>query len=426
MKRALTTVLAVSALLAAGCGGGGSSNTATGDANGRGPIAFATLKDGTGTVPKLVETWNAAHPDETVRIVDLPEGADGQRQQLIQQAQTQSDSYDVITIDLPWTAEFAARRWVTELPKDQFDVDGYFAAPVKGSEYRDKLYAIPHFTGAGMLYYRKDLLDKAGVAVPKTWAELKEACAKVLALPEAAGASCYAGQFDKYEGLAINFAEAVGSAGGEVTDQAGNPKLNTPEAKAGLDLLVNSFHDGTIPAEAITYKEEEGRRAFQQGKLIFHRNWAYIYALMNASDGSSQVPGKFGVTVLPGVNGPGVSMLGGNNLAVSAFSKKQATARDFIKYLTSAETQRTHAKGSAYPMTRPVIYQDPELQAQYPYLQVLEQAINTARPRPELVRYGDASSVIQEQVYAALSGQTSTEQALATMQQKLTEIAQGT
>jgi multiple sugar transport system substrate-binding protein len=423
MKRALT--LAFVAMVATACGSAPQTPADTGVSDGRGPITFATLKDGTGTVPKLVDSWNAAHPDQQVRIIDLPEGADGQRQQLIQQAQTKSDTYDVVTLDIPWTAEFAARRWVTELPRDQFDVDGFFPAPVKGSEYRGKLYAIPHFTGAGMLYYRSDLLAKAGVTPPKTWTELKAACAKVLALPEAAGASCYAGQYDKYEGLSVNFAEAVGSAGGEVTDDAGNPKLTTPAAKAGLDFLVNGFKDGMIAPDAITYKEEEGRRAFQQGKVIFHRNWAYIYALANATDGSSAVAGKFQVTVLPGANGPGVATLGGNNLAVSAFSKKQATAREFIKYMTSLETQRTHAKGSAYPMTRTAVYQDAELQKQYPYLTVLEQAIRNARPRPSLVRYGDASAAIQEQVYAALGGKTPAEQALSTLQQQLTEFAQG-
>ncbi|MFB9904153.1 ABC transporter substrate-binding protein [Allokutzneria oryzae] len=420
MKRALA--LAIAALVVTGCA---TATPAGGGADGRGPITFATLKDGTGTVPKLVEAWNAAHPDQPVRIVDLPEGADGQRQQLVQQAQTKSDTYDVITIDLPWNAEFAARRWVTELPREQFDVDGFFAAPLKGSEYRGKLYSIPHFTGAGMLYYRTDLLAKAGVAPPKTWAEMKAACTKVLALPEAAGASCYAGQHDKYEGLTVNFSEAVGSAGGQVTDDEGKPKLDTPAAKTGLDFLATLFRDGTVAPDAITYKEEEGRRAFQQGKVVFHRNWAYIHALMNATDGSSAVAGKFDVTVIPGESGPGVSTLGGNNLAVSAFSTKQATAREFIKYMTSVDTQRTHAKGSAYPMTRTAIYQDPELKAKYPYLPVLQEAITSAHPRPTLVRYGDASSAIQEQVYAVLGGKATVEQALSTMQRQLTEIAQG-
>jgi multiple sugar transport system substrate-binding protein len=421
MKRAVA--VGIAALVVAGCGTDTPADS--GEAGGRGAITFATLKDATGTVPKLVESWNSAHPDQTVRIVDLPEGADGQRQQLIQQAQTKSDSYDVLTIDLPWNAEFAARRWVTELSPAEFDVDGFFDAPLKGSEYRGKLYSIPHFTGAGMLYYRSDLLTKAGVTPPKTWDEMKAACAKVLALPEAAGAACYAGQFDKYEGLTVNFSEAVGSAGGQVSDDDGKPKLDTPAAKTGLGFLASGFSSGMMTPDAITYKEEEGRRAFQQGKLVFHRNWAYIHALMNATDGSSAVAGKFDVTVLPGATGPGVSTLGGNNLAVSAFSKKQATARDFIKYMTSLETQRTHARGSAYPMTRTAIYQDAELQAKYPYLPVLAKAITDARPRPTIVRYGDASGVIQEQVYNVLGGKTTPEQALSTMQQQLAEIAQG-
>ncbi|SFP02132.1 multiple sugar transport system substrate-binding protein [Amycolatopsis arida] len=424
MRRALTAALAAVALVTTACGGGGDA-PATGTNDGRGPITFATLKDGTGTVPKLVAEWNAAHPDEQVRIVELPEGADGQRQQLVQQAQTRSDAYDVITIDLPWNAEFAARRWITELPAERFDVDGFLPSPLEGSHYRGQLYSIPHFTGAGMLYYRTDLLDRAGQRPPATWDELRAVCAAVLALPEAEGMSCYAGQHDKYEGLTVNFAEAVGSAGGEVTDERGNPRLDTPAATAGLEFLVEGFRSGVIPADAITFKEEEGRRAFQQGGLVFHRNWAYIHALMSATDGSSEVAGKFGVTVLPGAGGPGVSTLGGNNLAVSTFSTKQATARDFIAYLTSVDTQREHAKGSAYPMTRAAIYADPVLREKYPYLEVLEQSIRSARPRPELVRYGDATAAIQDSVYAAQRDEVPVEQALATLQGRLAEIAQG-
>ena len=76
----------------------------------------------------------------------------------------------------------------------------------------------------------------------------------------------------------MNAAEAINSAGGVITDDSGKPNVNTPEAKAGLDFLVNGFKDGYIPKEAITYKEEEGRRAFQEGRLIFHRQWPYQYA----------------------------------------------------------------------------------------------------------------------------------------------------
>jgi hypothetical protein len=65
--------------------------------------------------------------------------------------------------------------------------------------------------------------------------------------------------------------------------------------------------------------------AFQNGELIFLRNWAYVYRLAEKTDGSSKVAGKFGVAPLPGLNGPGVSTLGGHKLAIGTY------AADFIK-----------------------------------------------------------------------------------------------
>ena len=89
----------------------------------------------------------------------------------------------------------------------------------------------------------------------------------------------------------------------------------------------------------MTYKEEEGRRAFQDGRLIFHRQWPYQWALANATDGSSKVAGKFAVAPLPGLDGPGVSTLGGHNLAISEFAKNKATALEFIKFIASEESR---------------------------------------------------------------------------------------
>src|SRR5947199_5180223 len=176
-----------------------------------------------------------------------------------------------------------------------------------------------------MLYYRKDLLDAAGItSARKTWDEMSADCKKVQATN--AGVGCYAGQFEKYEGLTVNFSEAVNSAGGAIVDDQGKPTVNTPEAKKGLDFLVQGFQNGTIPKEAITYKEEEGRRAFQDGKLAFHRQWPYQYAKANATDGSSKVAGKFAVAPLPGLSGTGKSSLGGHNLAISKFAKNKGSA----------------------------------------------------------------------------------------------------
>jgi multiple sugar transport system substrate-binding protein len=423
-------VAALAAAMLAACGSsdnGGSNNGGGGGSSsaleGRGPITLATGKDTSNNLQHMVDAWNTQHADQKVTINELPESADQQRQQMVQVAQTKSDTYSVLVLDVVWTAEFAANRWVVELPKDQFDLTKFLAPTVDSATYRDKLYGAPSTSDGGMLYYRKDLLDKAGVtAAPTTWSEMKADCDKVKALPEGKSMSCYAGQFDKYEGLTVNFSEAVNGAGGVVVGDDGKPNVNTDQAKTGLNNLVQGFKDGTIPKSAITYKEEDSRRAFEAGQLVFQRQWPYQYALANKTDGTSKVAGKFAVAPLPGSSGPGVSSLGGHNLAISAFAKNKATALDFIKYMVSEDAEKANLLATSQAPTLTSLYDDSELAKKFPYLPILKQSILSAKPRPKAVKYNDVTTAIEEDAYAALNGTKSVDQALSDLQTKLQSI----
>jgi trehalose/maltose transport system substrate-binding protein len=410
----------------AGCGGGGGTGSSSGKSGGfegRGPIKLATGKDTTGTLAGQLSKWNSMHPNEKVDLVELPESADQQRQQFIQNAQTKSDAYTVLNMDVVWTAEFAANQWIDELPADQFPLNEMLPSVVETGKYFNRLYAVPYNTNAGLLFYRKDLLDKAGItAAPKTWDEMKAACTKVKALPEAASIGCYAGQFDKYEGLTVNFSEAVDSAGGQVVGSDGKASVNSAEAKKGLQFLVDGFGNGVIPNEAITYKEEDGRRAFQAGKLLFHRQWPYQWVLANKTDGSSQVAGKFAVAPLPGASGPGKSSLGGANLAISKYGKNKATALDFVKWFSNAENARQNLEANSLAPVYTSLYADTALQQKFPYLAALKESLANAVARPRVVHYGDATTAIQENAYAALTKKKTVDQALADMQKNLEEV----
>ncbi|MGW3247482.1 ABC transporter substrate-binding protein [Streptomyces sp. NPDC001070] len=416
-------VAAAATLVATACSSKGTDksdgNQGSGD---RGPITLATGKDTSGNLQNLLDEWNSAHPKEKATITELPTSADGQRQQMVQNAQVKSDAYSVLGLDVTWTAEFAANRWIDELPAKDFPLDGLLPSAVDTAKYRGKVYAAPYQSNGGMLFYRTDLLKKVKAQAPSTWAEMAAVCKKVVKLPEASKMSCYAGQFDKYEGLTVNFSEAVQSAGGELFDDNGKPTVDTPEAKAGLKWLVDSFKDGTIPKEALTYQEENGREAFQAGKLVFLRQWPYVWNLANETDGSSKVAGKFDVAPLPGMNGPGSSTLGGLNLAVSTFAQHKASARDFIKFLTGEEAQRSNLLKAAVAPTRANLYGQADLQKKFPYLATLGKSIESARPRPKAVRYGDVTAAIQNAIYPVVSGKASPDTALADLQQQLEKI----
>jgi multiple sugar transport system substrate-binding protein len=412
------------ALGVAACGNndnsGSTTNSSAGALTGTGPITLVTGKDTSGNLQNQLNSWNSANPDQKVTIIELPEDADAQRQQMIQNATTKSDAYTVLNLDVVWTAEFAANGWVEQLKDSDFPLDKLLPSTVETARYFKNLYAVPITSDGGMLYYRKDLLDAAGLKPPSTWDEMKAACTKVKATNPTV--NCYAGQFQKYEGLTVNVSEAINSAGGTFLKDDGTPDVNSDGAKAGLNFLVNSFKDGTIPKEAITYKEEEGRRAFQEGKLLFHRNWPYVYAKAQATDGSSKIANKFGVTPLPGLTGPGKSTLGGHNYAISKFAKNKATALEFIKFMVAEPRQKSNLENTSLAPTWASLYEDAALQAKFPYLTTLGDSIKTATKRPEAVKYGDVTIAIQDSTYAALQGQKPVDQALSEMQTKLTEL----
>jgi multiple sugar transport system substrate-binding protein len=418
MRVQLGLIGVVAALVLAACGGpktGGGG----GGAQGTGPITFVTGKDTSGWTKKLLGDWNAAHPDQKASLLELPESADAQRSQFVTNLQAKSDRYDVLAIDVIWTAEFAKSGWLLALNESDFPLDQELKTAADTARFENKLWAAPFRTNGGLLFYRKDILDKAGKQPPKTFDELKALCP----LAQQNNMGCYAGQFAKYEGLTVNFAEAVQAAGGEIMTDNGTKVALGPQAVQGLSFLSDGFKNGEIPKEAITYKEEEGRRAFMSGKLLFMRNWPYVYGLASKSDPANKVQGKFGVVPLPGFTGPGSSSLGGLNLAVSAYSKKQKSAVEFLKLASTKEQMKAMSMTSAEPPAWADLYNDPEMVKKFPYLPVLKEGLLAAKPRPITPYYQEVTSAIEEDAYAALQGQKAPDQAINDLTKKLNDIA---
>ena len=427
MKAKLTATAALmmaGALVLSACGGTTSSGTTAGGGDaasqgldGRGPITYVQGKDNNNVVRPLIDKWNAAHPNEKVTFKEQTDQADQQHDDLVQNFQARNAGYDVMAVDLVWTAEFAAKGWLQPL-KDKMAIDavGMLPSTVEGASYKGTLYAAPESSDGGILYYRKDLVPTP----PKTWDEMMSMCS----IAKANNIGCYAGQFSKSEGLTVNASEAINSAGGSVLDKDGKPSLNTPEAKTGLENLAKAYADGNIPAEAITFQEEQGRQAFQDGKLLFLRNWPYLYNLAT-TEGSSKVADKLGMTALPGTDGPGASSLGGHNVGVSVYSKNKATAADFLKFITSEESQRFFAtQGSLAPVLTK-LYEDKELVAKLPYLPVLKTSIENAVPRPVTPFYPAVTKAIQENAYSAIKGEKTVDAALSDMQKSIESAGAG-
>ena len=423
MRRAMPgiAILAAGLMLLAGCTADGASSSGSAPStNGIGPITFAIGKDNSGWLQGVITGWNQGHPSQKVTLLLLPRASNGQLAQLVANLQAKSDLYDVIDMDVIWTAEFASNGWIIPLPQSQFPLGDFLKPAVDTARYQGRLYAVPDYSNADLLYYRKDILAKAGKQPPKTWAQLQQLARTVA--PEY-GLYGYAGTFAPYEGLTVNFATAVQSAGGSILSPEGTRvTVNSAKALQGLEFLVNGFRQGWIPRAALSYEEESAQNAFASGKFLFLDNWPDVYAALSAPGPQNKVYGKFGIAALPGPDGTGSSSLGGANLAISAYSQHQRTALDFIKYMTNLDNERQMLEKGSFPPVWTRLYTDKSLIRSYPYLPVLEQAINSARPRPAITNYDQASLAISSTVYEALTQQKQPQQALTEMAGQLTQI----
>ena len=415
-KGAVVTTAAL-ALVLAGCSSSsdeGSSDSASSGsadgADGRGPITFAMGKNDTDKIQPIIEKWNKEHPDEEVTLKELAGEADAQRDTLVQSLQAGNSDYDVMALDVVWTAEFAANQWLAPLTDDlEVDTSDLLESTVESATYNDTLYALPQNTNGQLLFRNTDLADKA----PEKFDDIKAACE---ALKE--DTSCLTTQLKQYEGLTVNTAGFMEGWGGSVLADDGTPSVDSAESKAGLQALVDAYKDGVISKDSTAATEEETNLAFTEGKTAFAINWPYMYT--NAEDAGV----KFEVQPLVGKDGVGVSTLGGYNNGININSEKKATALDFMKFIINEENQKSFAEAS-FPPVLASVYDDAALIEQFPYLPALKESLENAAPRPVSPFYTAISKAVQDNAYAALTADKSVDDATKDMKAAIEAASQG-
>lgn len=377
-------------------------------ASGRTVIRFLANPDVGGFAKDIIARFEKENPDIEVEMVEGPSSTNTREDMYAASFMAEEDTYDLVYMDVVWMPKFAAQGWLRPLdewftPEAQRE---FLAGDIAGSKYAGKTYRMPLQSDGGMLYYRKDLLAKAGLPPPKTWAEL-EAAAKKLQGPDLAG---FVYQGKQYEALVCVFLELVWGNGGDILDDQGKVVLDGPRAVEALEWLKGTV--GTIaPKAVLTFQEEEARHAFQEGRAVFMRNWPYCYNLMNGD--KSPVKGKFGVVPMPhGPGGTSAGALGGWGYGISAFSKHPEAAWRFVEYSSRAEAQKVaFLKGGIIP-TRRSLFKDPDVLKAAPHMKEWGKVLELARPRPVHPRYARISDVVQVAVSAAISGQKEPQKAL--------------
>ncbi|RYC05686.1 ABC transporter substrate-binding protein, partial [Brucella abortus] len=373
-------------------------------------VEISIAANSTGDNIKFLQEQVAKFEKDTgnkVNIISMPSSSSEQFSQYRLWLAAGNSDVDVYQTDIVWAPQLSDQFIdLTEATKDV--TDAHFPSIIASQTVNGKLVALPFYTDAPALFYRKDLLEKYNKPVPKTWDEMAATAKDIMEKERADGKADLWGfvfQGNAYEGLTCNALEWIkSSGGGQIVEPDGEISVNNEKAAAAIDRARGWI--GTIsPQGVLGYQEEESRGVWQTGNAVFMRNWPYVYALSNSAD--SAVKGKFDVAPLPAMaeGEPPASALGGWNLAVSKYSTKQDAAIALVKFLASPEVQKAEAVELSRLPTIEALYDDKDVIAAQPFMANWKPIFQNAVPRPSAatkVKYNEVSSKFWTAVHKTL------------------------
>jgi trehalose/maltose transport system substrate-binding protein len=378
--------LAAGALTACGGGGGGKVT-----------VNFYSFPDNSGAIQQAVDTCtSAAKGKYQIKYNKLPNGADGQRQQLVRRLAAHDKAMDILGLDVTWEAEFAEAGWI--LPWTGANraaaSKGTLKAPLETATWKGKLYAVPYNSNTQLLWYRDDLVPNP----PKTWDEMIDDAIKLAKegkphLIEIQGA--------QYEGAVVWFNTLLASAGGSVlTPDGSKASMGAPAVKA-LSIMKRLASSKAADPSLSVQMEDQNRLAMEGGSAAFQLNYPFVYPSMKAD--KPKLFKHFKWAQYPSVNAgePSHVTIGGIDMAISKYSKHADLAFQAALCLRNRENQKIAATKGGLPPTLSALYDDPSLQKDYPFRKDIQTALKNASVRPKTPAYQNLSIVISHAVSPA-------------------------
>ena len=330
---AVAALAALAPLTLAACGGGGSSSSSGGassasvdsltvldyysDEPGHSQIGDQLSKCGTSIGVAKVDHQSVPGPTLI--------------QKVLQQASSKSLP-DVLMLDNPDIQQIAETGALAPLEDYGINADGYAPGPIAAATYDGKLYGLQPGANTLAVFYNKDILDKAGVKPPTTWAELKDT-AKKLTVDKQYGFAFNATA--DYEG-AWQFLPPMWTNGGD------EKSLTSPEVAGALQLWKDLVDDGSASKSVVNWAQSDVNDQFIAGKAAMMLNGPWqIPALDKAKI-------NYGVVPFP-MNTAGqtsTAPLGGEawTVPMTGDEAKMTKAAELVKCMNSDENQLQRAK----------------------------------------------------------------------------------
>ncbi|MFG1735123.1 ABC transporter substrate-binding protein [Paenibacillus sp. 843] len=365
------TALLLISIIVSGCGNAsegkdGTASPGTGDEEGRKVeilLGYYSSDSSDAKMKELIEQFEKQHPNITVKTQSAPYG------QFYQKLDTQiaaGQAPDVWLSDGVYVMKYAQRGAAK-------DLTDWIARDLKADEYygldfnKDadgRYWGVPQGIQVGVLFYNKELFDKAGVAYPSdewTWEDLKSSAAKLTV--DASGKTAEDSGFDAASvnqfGLTFFsitegwFSVMKSYGGGALDEKAENSIINSPENKQAFEWMVDGMQRGIITDPVDLKSFQSNTAVFPSGSAAMRIG---IYARVQAANEAGL---NYDVTLLPkGPDGKRVSPVIANSWVINQKSnnEKAEAAWEWIKYwATEDDVQKQWTElGEAVPVKKSV------------------------------------------------------------------------
>ena len=375
--------LTLASSLLAACGG--SSDTPE--------LAWYTNPDSGGQAAVAEE---CSTDDYTITTQVLPQDAGQQRIQLARRLAAGDAEIDLMSLDPPFTAEFAAAGYLADIPDDleqKFSEQGFESA-VTAATWEDELVVAPFWSNTQVLWYRKSFVEQTDLDMkqPVTWQQIIEAA-------DANGGKIGV-QANKYEGYSVWINALVTGAGGQIAENTeegadADITINSEAGQAAAEVIQALVESDAAPADISVSNEGTAGTTFGGDDGAFLVNWTYIWG----NYGDDRLGDDIGFARYPRTIEGEESRppYGGIGIGVSSSSDQEELAIQALECLTSPENQAINAEMTGNMPSSPAGYDQPAVKELFPaeLIALFQESLEGAAPRTLTPYWSDISGAVQ-------------------------------
>jgi N,N'-diacetylchitobiose transport system substrate-binding protein len=419
----LLAALCVASLIVAACGGGDNnskSSTQSGSTPAKlsGSIDVWIMDPGSPKLQSVVKSYatsfQASNPGTKINIQFVPWA---QAHDKFTTALAGGKVPDVAEMGTTWTPEFADEGAFEQVAKPPSGK--YVSSLIDATTLDGKIWGKPWYAGSRALIYRKDVLQKAGVAVPKTWDEMLAAAKAIKAKVPGISPMGYTGLTEHM------YLPTIWQAGGQIATQNGNSwtsALNSPQAVRAISFYTDFYKEGLTPKASIGWEEPDAQEAFINGDIamLVAGGWTYNSIIQTKPAMKSEV----GTALEPaGPSGKDTAFAGGSHLVVFKESKNRDLANAFVDYmlrpanLTKFTSEIGFLPGTVSGIEASGYLTDP---VRKPFA---EQLLEHSAVYPPSPRWGalEGANIFDGEIQKVMKGQQTAQQAAKNLAQKMDE-----